>query len=156
MAQAVGETILKWLATTQWPMTGTPLDALATVTYSALLNELDLTTLTPDGIVDLLISAKVVTGAGALGSNPFCAVFAAGRADGTNYPDNLNYNRVGQGIVVAAVSTTYYGPKYSLAAAFGGVLPRYVKPALFNRTGATLGNGSLLYYEPVYPMTKLS
>jgi hypothetical protein len=84
-------------------------------------------------------------------------VFAAGRADGTNYPaEGANWQRVGPGTAVAAVSTTYYSPKYSLAAAFGGVLPRYAKVALFNRAGATLGNGSLIYYEPVYPFTKLS
>lgn len=163
MTQAVGETVLKWLAQAAFPHTSNGPDATANGGYSPLSDELDLAALTPEGVLDILVSAKLKTASGSLGSNPFAQIVAAGRADGTNYPGVTgNYQKVGRGAIIGAANTTVYSPKFSLRSAFGGVLPRYVKAGLFNSSGLALAgsaNGNTdnqVYYEAVTAFTKLS
>ena len=106
----------------------------------------------------VMVKTKTSSGVAATGT---VTVYALGTVDGGNtYTDNagasdaaltvINARPIG---VFAATSSgqTYYGGPYSVAAAFGGILPSRWGIAVVNNTGAALdassSNHSALYQE---------
>ena len=101
--------------------------------------------------LDALLFIKVKAGAASTSSTGFVAVYAYGTVDGgTSYSDGASGsdssitltvppNMKLVGIVnVVADSATYYGGPFSVASAFGGVLPAKWGIVVVNKTGATL------------------
>lgn len=109
--------------------------------------------------LDSLVSIIVKSGASSTATTGTVVVYAAGTSDGTNYTDNADgpdgsftptspTNLKIIGIVnVVANATTYYGGPFSVAAAFGGILPEKYTIVVTNSTGGTLDAsvGSLNY-----------
>lgn len=101
--------------------------------------------------LDALVFVKLKTGASGVSANGYVDIYAYGTADGgTTYsdgatgsngsisptsPPNLMY--LGR-INCVADSTTYEGGPFSVANAFGGLLPDHWGLVLVNNTGATL------------------
>lgn len=112
--------------------------------------------------LDALVSLKIKTGAGTPGAGPVVNVYAYGTVnDGTDYSDGAtgsdaaitltsppNVRLIGV-INTPAASTTYKGGPFSVAAAFGGVLPAKWGIIIENKEGQTLdatgGNHSATY-----------
>ena len=100
---------------------------------------------------DALAQFKLKTGASGVSSNGYVAVYAIATVDGgTTYNENAgatdaaitltvppNAVLVGR-INCVANATTYYSPPFSIAAAFGGVLPEKWGVIVENKTGAAL------------------
>ncbi len=101
--------------------------------------------------LDALVVAKIKTSASALANDKAVYVYAYGSADGgTNYTDGItgtdaaftatnppNVRLIGV-INAVATSTTYIGGPWSVAAAFGGLLPDHWGIFVVNFTGQTL------------------
>lgn len=101
--------------------------------------------------LDVLVQVKVKTNAASTSANGYVAVYAYGSADGgTDYSDGAsgtdgsfipttppNIRLIG---IVNAVAnaTTYVGGPFSVATAFGGVLPDHWGIIIENETGAAL------------------
>jgi hypothetical protein len=117
---------------------------------------------TADLALDALVQVKVKTSASAL-VTPYVNVYAYGTADGSTYgggeanmgtdaavtltsPPNI---RLIGTINTPAVSTTYVSGPFSVAAAFGGVLPEKWGIVIENKTGQALDAsvGSAWYQE---------
>lgn len=111
--------------------------------------------------VDILVSLVVSTSAN--GNNDRVVLYAAGSVDGgTTYTEgangadgSLSIPSAGTvlkplGIVLVPFAfNTYRGGPFSLAAAFGGVLPAFVSVVVFNESN-TLSAGSLTYQGVQY------
>jgi len=112
--------------------------------------------------LDVLVMLKLKTGSGTIGADPYAYVYAIGTVDGgTTWTDpatgadaaiTLTKNTKAHllGVVnLAAVTTTYIGGPWSLAGAFGGVVPKKWSIAVLNNCGvaldATEGNHAKLY-----------
>ncbi len=101
--------------------------------------------------LDALVQVKIKTSASALGNDKAVYVYAYGTSDGgTDYTDGItgtdaaftatnppNVRLIGV-INAVATSTTYVGGPFSVAAAFGGVLPDHWGIFVVNFTGQTL------------------
>lgn len=101
--------------------------------------------------LDALVQVKVKTSASALANDQAVYVYAYGTADGgTDYTDGItgtdaaftgtnppNTRLIGV-INAVATSTTYVGGPWSVALAFGGVLPDHWGIYVVNFTGQTL------------------
>lgn len=101
--------------------------------------------------LDALVHVKVKSAAASTSASGYVEVFAYGTADGgTTYSDSAtgadgaitltappNMRRIGV-INVVANSTTYNGGPFSVAAAFGGILPQKWGIVVVNKSGATL------------------
>ncbi|MDE1766573.1 MAG: hypothetical protein KGI27_09945 [Thaumarchaeota archaeon] len=101
--------------------------------------------------LDALVSVVIKTAAASTSSTGYVAVYAYGTTDGgTHYTDGAsgtdgaftpttppNIRLIGL-INAVANSTTYVGGPFSVAAAFGGVLPDHWGIIVENETGATL------------------
>jgi hypothetical protein len=101
--------------------------------------------------LDALVEVKVKSAASSTSATGFVNVYAYGTSDGgTNYSDGVtgtdanatltvppNVILIGR-INVVANSATYIGGPFSVAAAFGGVLPDHWGIVIENKTGATL------------------
>lgn len=112
--------------------------------------------------LDVLVMLKIKSGAASTSSSGLINVYAAGSADGgTSYTDGAsgsdaamtptsptNLRLIGV-INVVANATTYTGGPFSVAAAFGGVLPDHFSLIIENKTGGTLdateGNHAKFY-----------
>jgi hypothetical protein len=101
-----------------------------------------------DVIVEVNASPGVTTG------NQQVAVFAIASLDGTNYQtgpvaaDEAVLNFVG--VVPVVTDSTAQRKMFSVAAAFGGVLPAYFKIICKNDSGATLAaSGNTLFTSTV-------
>ncbi len=106
---------------------------------------------TSNEFLDALVSVKVKTSASALANDKCVYVYAYGTSDGgSDYTDGApgtdsaftgtnppNMKLIGI-INCAASSTTYVGGPFSVAAAFGGVLPDHWGIYVVNFTGQTL------------------
>ena len=106
---------------------------------------------TSNEYLDALVSVKVKTSASALGNDKAVYVYAYGTSDGgSDYTDGApgtdtgftatnppNVKLIGV-INAVASSTTYIGGPWSVAAAFGGVLPDHWGIFVVNFTGQTL------------------
>jgi hypothetical protein len=100
---------------------------------------------------DALVFVKVKSASSSTSAAGFINVYAYGTADaGTTYSDGVggtdagvtltappNLRLIGT-INVVANSTTYEGGPFSVAAAFGGLLPDHWGIVIENKTGATL------------------
>lgn len=140
-----------------------------TITLTSLANAaareataLDFSSLKP---LDVLIQFKTKTGAGSA-STGYLNVYAAGSADGgTTYGDNVagtgddvvtlvappNITPIGR-LSVPAASTAYKSRAFSLAAAFGGVIPDHVVIVIENQSGAALnatGSDHGVWYQVI-------
>jgi hypothetical protein len=101
--------------------------------------------------LDALVQVKIKTSASALGNDKLVYVYAYGTSDGgTDYTDGItgtdagftatnppNVKLLGT-INAVASSTTYVGGPWSVANAFGGVLPDHWGIFVVNFTGQTL------------------
>lgn len=101
--------------------------------------------------LDVLVFVKVKSNASGTSSTGYVNVYAFGSADGgTTYSDSAgasdaaitltsppNMKLIGA-INVVANSTTYNAGPFSVAAAFGGVLPDHWGIVIENKSGATL------------------
>jgi hypothetical protein len=101
--------------------------------------------------LDALVSVNIKTGSSGTSSTGYVNLYACGTVDGgTNYTENAgatdaaitltappNARLIG---VINAVgnATTYKGGPFSVAAAFGGVLPDHWLIVVENKTGGTL------------------
>lgn len=130
------------VSATRTAATPTGLDGLATGTYSqaALIN------VSADDPSDILLDVNVKTAAGTLASNRQCVVFAKSSADNTNFssgPENTTTTTDEPdlfliGVIPVNTAATDHRRVFSVAAAFGGVLPPYIKLIIKNETGLAL------------------
>lgn len=115
---------------------------------------------------DALVAVSVKSGASGVSSSGVVNVYAYGTADGgTTYTDGAtgsdagitltsppNVRLIGQ-INVVANATTYKGGPFSVAAAFGGILPDHWGIIIENKSGAALDStegNHLKVYQGVY------
>jgi len=112
--------------------------------------------------LDALVMLQLKTAAGSIGSDPWAYVYVLGTVDGgTTWPDpatganaaitpskNTKARLLGA-VNLAAASTTYKGGPWSVAAAFGGVMPQKWSIVVLNNCGVALdsteGNHAKLY-----------
>jgi hypothetical protein len=115
--------------------------------------------------LDALVFARVsTTSASATG---FLNIYAYGTADGgTTYtnnaagtdsafsmPTNPNLRLIGV-VNVAAANATYSAGPFSVAVAFGGILPSSWGVVIENRSGVTLNSsGHSVFYQGIYSQT---
>lgn len=101
--------------------------------------------------LDAFVFVQVKSAASSTSASGFVNVYAYGSADGgTTYSDAVTGTNAGQtltvppnlrliGVInVVANSVTYDGGPFSVASAFGGVLPDHWGIVVENKTGATL------------------
>lgn len=113
---------------------------------------------------DALVSVKIKTASSATSATGYVSVYAYGTVDGgTTYTDGAtgsnasmtptvppNLKLIGN-INCVANSTTYIGGPFSVAAAFGGLLPQKWGVVVVNNTGATLdASVGAAEYQGVY------
>lgn len=114
--------------------------------------------------VDALVTVKIKTHATTGVTNGVAYVYAYGTVDGgTSYTDAVdgtegahttitypNLRLIGT-VSCATVNTTYTGGPFSVAQAFGGVLPQKWGIVIMNQTGNTLNaSGSSATWQGVY------
>ncbi len=106
-------------------------------------------------VIDIMIGIKFKTITGSLQINPAIFIYAATPGDGVIYPP-LNRDGlmlVGRPVRVDASLTSERSNQFSLAAAFGGILPQKFKIAVFNDSGLALTNvadDNEVYQQPVF------
>lgn len=149
-------TTTKLTVGTRTSLTTSAMDSLASGAY-VNCGTLTLNTNSP---VDCLIEVKATPGT--VSGNKQLLVFTQGSLDGTNFEsgptsgttttDEPNLTFVG--IVPLNTSSTAQIGLFSLAAAFGGVLPHSAKVIVKNDSGATLASsGHSVYYSEVAATT---
>lgn len=145
---AAGDVTLLW--DTQANFAGlSSLDSLADATFTALSTELDVGAITK--VTDILVSASIT---GDDGTPPTAGgkmhLYVAAPSDGTNYPtDTADYFYLGS--VVLDAAGLVESNQFSVARAFGGVLPEKLKVAVENRSnGSTETTGNTVRYQAVY------
>lgn len=137
---------------TRTSLTTSAMDSLASATYVSA-GTLNHTTNDP---IDVLIEVKVTPGT--VSGNKQAVVFAQASLDGTNFEsgptsgttttDEPNLTFIGT--VPCNTNSTAQTGVFSLAAAFGGVLPQQTKIIIKNDTGAALAaSGHHVYYSEV-------
>lgn len=119
---------------------------------------------TSDLFLDALVQVKVKSGASGVSTTGCVNIYAYGTADsGSDYSDGAsgsdaaitltnppNMRLIGV-VNVVANSTTYVSPPFSVAAAFGGVLPDHWGIVVENLSGAALdGTVGSAWYQGVY------
>ena len=137
---------------TRTSLTTSALDSLASATYVSA-GTLNHTTNDP---LDVLLEVKVTPGT--VSGDERVQVFAQGSLDGTNFESgptsgtdtadepNLTY----VGTVPTHVNSQAETGVFSLAAAFGGVLPQQTKIIVKNESGAALAaSGHHVYYSEI-------
>lgn len=143
-----------------------------TITIASLANGSSRQSTIVDNTVNLfsdaLVFLKIRTGASGTSATGVVSVYAFGTVDnGTTYSENAgatdaaitltaNPNVRLIGILnVAANATTYYSPVFSVASAFGGVMPAKWGIIINNGTGGTLdatGGNHAAIYQGVYAL----
>jgi hypothetical protein len=113
--------------------------------------------------LDVLVMAEITAGAASTAATGTCVLYAAGSVDGgTTYTENAvgtdgaltlvvptNLRIIGV-VNVVANNGVYYGGPFSVAAAFGGILPQYFNLVFLNSSGGTLAAaGNSLYYQGI-------
>lgn len=113
--------------------------------------------------LDALVFVKIKSGAASVSAAGYFNVYAYGTADGgTTYSDGVTGTDAGQtltsppnlrliGVVnMVANATTYDGGPFSVAAAFGGVLPDHWGIVVENKSGAAFdGSTASAWYQGV-------
>lgn len=142
--------VVKSVVAASSALTVTNLSTLASATY-CVSNAMDHTTNQP---LDVLIDVNVATTNTPAG-NKQVVVFCKGMIDGTNYgsgpesgtttTDEPDLHFVG--VVPVNTSSTTHRRIFSLAAAFGGILPRASKLIIKNDLGVALTSGAVAISE---------
>lgn len=135
---------------TRTSLTVTGLGTLASATY-VTSSAYNITTTDP---LDIIVEVEAATGTTPTG-NKQLVVFAKGSLDGTNFgsgpesgtttTDEPDLHFVGT-LPMNTITTTHR-KLFSLAAAFGGVLPQQVKLVLKNDLGVALTSGAVYTSE---------
>ena len=114
--------------------------------------------------IDALVNVTIVSAASSTSSTGYVAIYAVGTVDGgSTYGEGAgssdaaitltvptNAKLIGI-LNVVANSTTYHSNPFSVAAAFGGVLPQKWVIIVQNESGATLASsGNSAQYQGVY------
>lgn len=115
--------------------------------------------------VDALVAVKIKTGAASVSSTGYLNIYAYGTADGAS---SYNGNATGTdaavtltappnlamiGVLNAVANATTYRGLFSVAEAFGGVLPDHWGIVIENKTGAALdatGGNHGVAYQGIY------
>ena len=131
---------------TSIPFTG--LSTLASATFVAQTTDLDLTA---DDPLDLLLELAVTPGT--VSSNKQVILYAKSSLNNTNYTsgpqsgttatDEPNLTLIG--VVPCNTNSTAQRGIFSVASAFGGIIPPYLRFIVKNETGAALTAGTLHY-----------
>jgi hypothetical protein len=114
--------------------------------------------------LDALVQLKIKSGASGTSSTGYVNVYAYGTADGgTDYSDGVTGTNAGQTLTsppnlrligvfnMVANSTTYTSPPFSVAQAFGGVLPDHWGIVVENKSGGTFdGTTASAWYQGIY------
>lgn len=150
-------------------LTATSIDSLtnSTTTGFASTNKRD--TPTTNNIVDTMVSVKITAGAITPSASTNLIIYVVGSEDGTNwaggsataevFTDNAETNTLSATsnnlkflgtINCHTASISYRSNPMSIAAAFGGVLPKKWKIVVQNQTGQTLGTSSVVSYTDIY------
>lgn len=99
--------------------------------------------------LDLLVELTAI--AGTVSGNKQAVLFALGSIDGTNYQTGANSTdeAVMTFVGTLPLNTSGQGQQkpFSIAAAFGGALPPYVKFVVKNDSGSAFSNATLNYAE---------
>lgn len=148
---------------------GTSNQAL-TITVASLANngarESTVVDNTSNLFLDALLFLKIKSPAASTAATGYVNVYAYATADGgTNYTEGATGSDAGITLVsptnlrlvgsmsIVADATTYRGGPFSIAAAFGGVMPDKWGIVLENKTGGTLdttGGNHSIHYQGVY------
>lgn len=118
--------------------------ALSTLTNGSYATS-DAFNCTTDDPLDVIV--EVAATPGSVSGNKQAVVFALASLDGTNYQTGTNstdeavMNYVGS--LPLTSNTTLQRKMFSVAAAFGGVLPAYFKIVVKNDCGSTFTTGTL-------------
>lgn len=131
---------------TSIPFTG--LSTLASATFVAQTTDLNLTT---DDPLDLLVELAVTPGT--VSSNRQVILYAKSSLDGTNFSSGPQSgttatdepNLILIGVLPCNTNSTAQRGVFSVAGAFGGVVPPYLRFIVKNETGAALTAGTLDY-----------
>lgn len=103
--------------------------------------------------LDVLLQLQIQTALGSLGSNPVIYVYAYGISQGGNYTDGVtgtdaNFTlpttpnlKLVQIFNINTANTVQYSSPFSIAAAFGGILPKKFGIVVSNQSGLAL-NGT--------------
>ena len=137
---AVGDITRVWSAAAEVAWSSGGPASLADAAFTGLTDEVDAAA-GGAKVLDIQVAAKVTTAAGSPATQAHVAIWAATPADDSNYGGSANWVLVGVCFVPTA-ATAAWSPKFSLAAAFGGALPKLFKLALENRTGLALAAGA--------------
>ena len=142
--------IVKQVAGTKTALTCTGLGTLASATYvtSAVYNN------TTNQPLDLMVELTVAT-TNTPSGNQQCVVFAQASYDNTNFQTGPGSGTTTTdeplltflGIVAVAITATTERKSFSVAAAYGGVLPPYVQIVVKNDLGVALTTGTLATSE---------
>lgn len=133
-------------------LTTTALDSLGSATYvvAGTLNN------TINNPLDVLVDVGVTPGN--VSSNKQVLVFAKASLNGTNYSSGPESgttatdqpNLILLGSIPCNTNSTFQRGIFSVAAAFSGALPPYVKIIIKNETGAALAaSGHSVYYSEI-------
>ena len=136
---------------------------------SAAARESTVVSNTTNLFLDALVSMKSKSATGTIGGDKAIYVYAYGSADGgTTYPDNVTGSDAGITLVsptqlrligvlnVPASNTAYDGGPWSVASAFGGVLPEKWGIVVQNVTGLALSSTAgdhALWYQGILGQT---
>lgn len=138
---------IKQLVGTKTSITVTGLTSLASATFVAA-NDLDVSA---DDPLDILVELEVTPGT--VSSNKQVLLYAKSSLDNTNFSsgpqsgttatDEPNLTLIGA--VPCNTNSTQQRGLFSVAGAFGGVIPPYLRFVIKNETGAALSAGALNY-----------
>lgn len=143
----------KLVAGTRTSVTVTGLGTLASATY-VQSNDIDCTTNSP---VDVAIELEVATTNTPAGSKQ-AVVFAQASYDGANYQTGPTSGTTTTdepdltllGVVPMNTASTTHRKSFSLASAYGGIVPAHVKIVIKNDLGVALTSGALYKTEYSY------
>jgi hypothetical protein len=138
---------LSWGANTEllWSAASFPV-SLANAANSASSDTLDVAALNP--VIDVLITMKMRTPT--LATNGSVYLYALSSLDNSNFTNNFTGEAVLIGaMTLNAINNSEYSAAFSVARAFGGAIPPYLKFFVRNETGgtlsATLGHSQVFY-----------
>jgi hypothetical protein len=157
---AAGDLTQKWAASQALTITLASLTSSATDGQESAAVDLSAAT-----VLDVIVQAKIKSGASAPANDKAVYLYVAGSEDGTKFPNPATgangavsnivdsagncWVRYAQTIPLPASTTQYYGSPFSLAGLFGGVLPRKFSVLVRNYSGSALdstaGNLAITY-----------
>ena len=142
--------VVKQVAGTRTALTSTGFSTLAAATYVATSTYSSVT----NQPIDLMVEVTAAT-TNVPAGNKQVVVFAQASYDNTTFQSGPNSGSAATdepllsflGVVQIAATATTQVKAFSVAAAYGGVLPPYVKIVLKNDTGVALTTGSVATSE---------